>query len=656
MKKQPNRSKNQDSQEYPVETPDSSLSSELKKYEGMDFKSLIDQVQSEYKIAYDFMKPKIDEWALRLKLYNNQKRDKEAVGDPLMFTVHQTVLSSLYSDNLSTEFLGREEGDDEIAETLNTLARYDEDDMQKDIVNYEWDWDASFFGRGLCLFMEFDRKPLTPIPEVIDIMTWLRDPKAKSVNGDRKGRGAMRFGGREIRLTKRELKEAGVYFNYSNIKEDGKDVNSVLDRNSELRAEAQGLGYDGKNNLTGENKDYRILEWFTYWQSQKVLVSLAENRTKVVRYTILDNSPWPIIDRAIYPMSKDWDGVSIPDLTEDKQRARAVMQNLGMKGVKAGLNPMYLYNTSKITNKADLNFDFNKFIPVNGDASNAVIPLQTQGVKQEVKWIMDVLDTAAQKATASPDMQQGVQSNDKRTLGELQLINSKVDTRYSLSAKIFGWSEKRFWQQWYRLYKKHFKEGIDEKAIRIAGAMGYSWRKLSRADIVLHTDPDIEVESSVISEEKRFQKLQMFRAYIKDVLAVSGNQANMRFALKKLGKLSGLTKDEIDRIIPQNIDELRSEEENTSLDNGKLVVVEPSDDDMIHIENHNRATDTPLKYAHIQAHKKAMLLKKERPDLFPQLGQQVNPQETASLMQGMQTNGQGLPVQPNQATNVPAQQ
>lgn len=626
---------------YPEEKLDDSLESELKRYENTNWKNLVEQVQSEYDIAWHYTKPKIDEWALRLKLYNNQKRDKKAVGDPLMFTAHQTVLASLYSDRLTTEFEAREEGDEETAEQLNALALFDEDNMEKDLIDYEWDWDASFFGRGLLLFMQWELKTNTPIPEVIDPMTWLRDPRAKSVNGDRMGRGAMRFGGREIRLTKHEMEKARVYFNIGELKGDQNDVNSVLDRNAELRAEAQGLGSPNtRKTLTGENKDYRLLEWFTMWGGEKVLVTLACNRTKVVRLTKLKDDVWPIVDRSIYPMSHDWDGVSIPDLTEDKQRARSVMQNLGIEQAKAGLHPMYLYNTSKIKNKADLNFEANKFIGVDGPVNDAATPLQREGIKSDVQWILDVLDTAAQRATATPEIQQGVQSEEKRTFGEINLIASKVDTRYSLSAKIFGWSEKRFWKQWYRLYKHHFVDGISEKIVRINGSMGSSWRKFTRENIVMGADPDVKITSKVLSDEQRLQKLQMFRSYVKDVLAVVGAQgANTRFMLKQLGKLSGLTKDEIDRVLPQNYDELKAEDENDALNNGKLVEVEPTDDDMIHMEIHNKAKDGPQKYAHMNAHKRNMLLKKERPELFPQKDTQTEQTDLAAAMGGVEGIG-----------------
>ena len=56
-------------------------------------------------------------------------------------------------------------------------------------------------------------------------------------------------------------------------------------------------------------------------------------------------------------------------------------------------------------------------------------------------FIYTSLDVSAQKATATPEIQQGALSDKDRTLGELNLISSNVDTRYSLSAKVFGWSE-----------------------------------------------------------------------------------------------------------------------------------------------------------------------------------------------------------------------
>jgi hypothetical protein len=40
---------------------------------------------------------------------------------------------------------------------LTDLAAHDYGVMEKDELDYDWDWDACFFGRGLLLLSEFDR-------------------------------------------------------------------------------------------------------------------------------------------------------------------------------------------------------------------------------------------------------------------------------------------------------------------------------------------------------------------------------------------------------------------------------------------------------------------------------------------------------------------
>lgn len=609
----------------PVEEKDEKRPSETLKAK------IVKQVEVEYNLSYWFMKPKWDEWALRLKLYNNQKRDKSAVGDNTLFTIHQTVLASLYDDRLSVAFNPREEGDSDTAENLDGMAEYDYDEMEKDIIDYNWDWDTTFFGRGLCMLMEFNRDLKCPVPEIWDPMVTLRDPNATSVNGDRKGRGKSRFIGREIRLSKQDMKDAEVYFDYETLKPDKSNLNSLVDRNRELRQQAQGYS-DTRNlntSLEGDNETYLLREWITTINGKYVLVTLADGGKRLVRYTELKGNIIPIIDRSLYPISHDWDGVSIPDLVEDKQRARAKLTNLGLKVAESGLYPMYLFDTNKIKNKAELNFETNKFIGVDGNPTGAIQEMQKSHIQQDVSFIMNTLDSSAQKSTATPDLQQGNVSKERRTATELNLIDKKVDTRYSLSAKIFGWSEKRFWQQWYLLYKTYFEKDIDEKIIRIKGALGTQFRPLRRENIIATVDPDVKIESRVLSEAKRYNELQITRAFVQSI-AMDPN-SNLRFALKYLGKLSGLKKDIINEMLPPVIDELDAEDENKMLEKNKLVEVLPTDDHVIHMEIHNKLSDTPAKYAHINAHKKAMILKKTRPDLFPQTPSASNP-----------TGGQGI--------------
>ena len=106
------------------------------------------QIEQEFVLCWTYMLPKTTEWLRRLKLYNNQARDKSKVGYPLVYSVHQVIHANLIGDKLQQEFKGREEGDQDQADNLNALSEYDCTEMQKDENDDAWNWDAEIFGRG----------------------------------------------------------------------------------------------------------------------------------------------------------------------------------------------------------------------------------------------------------------------------------------------------------------------------------------------------------------------------------------------------------------------------------------------------------------------------------------------------------------------------
>ncbi len=604
------------------------LQKESKKIEETVYLSLIDQVRAEYDFAYRFMQSRFSEWGTRLKIYNNQTRDKDSYGDPLMFTIHQTVLAALYDDRLMMKFLKVEEGDRLTAENLNAMAKYDYDLMQKDVLDYEYDFNATFFGRAIMLMLTFNREMMVPVPEVMDPMVTLRDPMARTLNGDLIGRGAARFFGREIRLSKYDIeKSKGVLRMPTRTKVDDISQKNLFDQAQNIRTTNQGLnsqpnkdvGYkQGSDEKMSDNQTFLCLEWFTHYQGKKVFVTLASDKKEVIRFVNLEESfqttRWPGVDRSIYPVANNWDGVSIPDLLEDKQRMRAVLQNLLVKGIRSGLYPQLAFDVNKIKSVKDLDFGFNKLVKVNGDVAGAIQPIRRDIVAGASQWILDYIDVSAQKATATPDIQQGVLSADKRTATELNIAQQKVDTRYSLCAKIFGWSERRFWEQWYRQYKVHFKQGIDKKVVRITGAFGQRMKKMTRENVIMAVDPDITVESRVLAEAKKRNRLQV----ISNLMTMIGQDpyANKRYAEKILAEESGLEPYEIELLLPATPEELLAQKENDAINQGKNVPVKPTDDDLVHIMEHLKADENEAQRKHIEAHRMAIVAKKQRPELF----------------------------------------
>jgi hypothetical protein len=257
-----------------------------------------------------------------------------------------------------------------------------------------------------------------------------------------------------------------------------------------------------------------------------------------------------------------------------------------------------------------------------------------------LQFVYQTLDESAQKAAATPDIKMGLQPNQNRTLGETNLISSNSDVRYSLSASIFGWSERAFWRlHWYNLYKDNFADKIDEKVLRIAGAFGAKWRALEKKDIECRLDPDVFIESKNVSRAEKMEERNALSEYFGLVLAEP--TTNRRYGLKKLGRLYGMQKDEIDRLLPPTVDERLAERENDMLNEDKITPVQPEDDHNVHLEIHSSAKDTPAAKAHSRTHEEALMIKKVHPELFPQDPNAANMNDPQSA-QTMADAGAGM--------------
>jgi len=634
------------------EVPDSSsdYNNQLSPY-----MSLIAQIREEYEIAYRAQVGRIQIMLKRLKLYNNQRREPDAVGDTTLFDIFQSIFAALYNDQLTTEFVGRTEGSSDTAEALNNTAKFDYDEMQKAIVDYEWDWDTLFFGYGLVGMTYFERKKMIPVPEVWDPLVSLHDPDAVSVNGNiLNGKGAARYFGREIQVRKMDMEDIPSVFDVDSLKAT-RPTRSLIEQARQERESAQGLNnqirYEEKN--LGINQRYPLIEWYTWWKHPektnnkpaRVLVWVGNDLQKVCRFKILKENKWPIVHRKLFPTSHFWDGVSIPDLVEDKQRMKAVLFNLGIKMMKSDLFGMYLFNSNRIKNKGDLNFDIDKQVPVDlkpGESINdQVAPMpKAQPNYAMYNMILQALDTSAQRATSTPNMQMGQPTKGQKTLGELNKVDNKSATRYSLAAKIWQWSEKDFWEQWYEMYKEHFKPRIDEKMVRINTVFGPKYKGFDRKDLISDIDPDVFITSKFVTDQEKTNDRALSLQFGQILAQTPGS--NIRYFVKRMGKLHNIPKDELDRLLPPTPDELKARYENAALEDDKVVPVDPNDNDEEHLQEHAKGKETPAMLAHIATHQHARELKKQQPQLFPQQQQQQQAQQQQMQQNGNQQVGEQM--------------
>lgn len=578
--------------------------------------SMVNQINTEYTLAFQYTDPKRQEWGARQRLYNNQKRDKLAIGDPLSFTTLQTVLAALYDDKRQQVFDAREEEYQCKADNLNEASDYDADVMGLDMIEYDWSFNTLFFGKGVLLMSDYDRQRLVPVPKPVNMMNFLWDPRCTSLNTT-DGKPAARFFGREVFMTKREMRLSGVPESViSNVRQDS-TINGLTDKDKEYRDQAQGFNtYTFQERLEGENEVYRVLEWFTFRNGKMYMQWWANMRQLCIKEVALPEGPWAAIERSIYPIPGDFIGASIMDLVEDKQRMRAKLQNLSLKSTEFGVYNMYLYDKNKIKNKSDISTpEPNKMIPTDGETGNAITPVPRIPISNDVQFMLQVMNDGAEKATATPAIRQGATPDTTRTATERAIQSKGVDTRFALASKIFGWSQKRFWMRWYSLQKEHLTEH-DEKYVRSMGPTGPKWKKFSKSDLIIKEyDPDVRIESATIVASERREKLMSFSNLLQQVKL--DPTANMRYGYKELSTLSGLKKDQREMLLPPTPEEIHAEMENEVLNEGKLPQLLLTDDHIAHIEIHSMAEESKERDTHIHFHKLAMMAARQNPQLLP---------------------------------------
>lgn len=418
------------------------------------------------------------------------------------------------------------------------------------------------------------------------------------------------------------MTEHGGYFNLRKL---DSDENETADRQQtqQARNEARGLG----SNLSDveEQKYYPLIQWFTWIDGKRCLIEAGNEGEAIVRLVQLKTDYFPIVESRIYPDPHTLLTPGVPDFTEDKQRARALLQNYTLDAAKLDVLPMWVFDKAKIKKKHQLrDWKAGKMIEGENLDGNSIFPITKPAIHQFSQGIMQELETNAQKALATPEIQQGIMFAQKRSATEIAEASSNVDSRYSLTASLFGLAETNAAYIWLDQYKRNFKKGIDKKTIRLIGAFGPKPLPIVADTFKFKKDPDVKIESRVVSQAKKRELRNGLTAYAQVLLQVPG--ASIRAFAKDFGRTM-FRKAEVDKYLPPTIDEMRAEDENDKLNENTLegVEIEATDDHATHMEIHGKAADTKAKMAHIEAHKQAMMVQRNNPELFASLQPQSPP-------------------------------
>lgn len=562
-----------------------------------------------------------------------EKKNKVNINS--IYTTMQTLMSVFYTDRMEVTFQPRKITSLDKAESWNRLAEFDYSEMNLEEVDYQWNWDRFFFWVGIKLLDWWNWFTNTPQASVITPLAWLPDPKwgftIKS----------HRFSWFQVQDTLINLKKSWKYNNVDLINW------APFDRQEEIqRAYTEWRDLNTQGVETIDNAKYSIQHHYTIIKWAKYLVTTANQNSLIIRIYKLpaitkeekDNPlciPFPIALKYYSPVKWDSYGISVPDLMRDKQRAESRLFNLAlMKETRNTLWDDIFYNPQKIGNSKMLTTPTvePKAIPLkirwDESIANAVyrIPKETQANNAFNVWSQ--LQFQNSLSTGLDANSLWIQGWANQTATEAQITQKNANLRFVLWTKIGKLWDAFFWELYVRSYLHHLPKK-STKYIYVTRAFGTQYYDINRENLETNDIIDIKIVSTAEKEAILNSQKADFYAISPQILAdPTTPEISKRWIKRKMLRLSKLSEEEINIMVPKTVDELLAEEDVEQLNLGNEIQPPVQwQDHLTYIYAYYSANDSIEKYAAID----------ERMQKYIEEGWDLVKMQQAQAMQGWNT-------------------
>ena len=557
----------------------------------------LQDIRSKYEESFEFLQARKRRQVSQLVLLNNLNRGDQNIASTLLVTLFNRIMSSLYDDKMQVKFLPSQGILQDQLNAYNVLSQSDYLEMQKAKLDYDWTWDALFFGQGFMETLRFNKKRKIMEPSVINPLAFGYDPYFNDVQD-------WRYYWKWVTKTKWELKKfikAGVIkgvkiedissgvdtylWDYKIKRDEAKKGTAMATdtKSGDVYQILEFYGYDDKGNKTvwWIDKDFTV-ELF----KQKLDLQDGEQIVAPNGTTIDTGSKWPIVVKQAFREPHSSIQFSVADLLEDKHRAKSVLLNLAYIAAKDRANPLYLYNPDKVTDVTQLfNRQIAQHIPVT-DVEMAIAPLNKDNpMDAGLLNFISILTTEANEPVGTGTVAQPEPRKLSNTATEAAIDQQLNDMAQSLQSKVMQFGESEFWSHWFHRYKRYGEE-FGSKMANIVGVKGVKTQEVQMADFQTDFPPGVLVYSAKEAEYKELvlrRDLISLYPQLAQVLGPDGmRNFNKHIFFPKFLQDPSL----IDVMFPETLDEMRATEENEMLKENKYPPVSQADDHLTHIYMH----------------------------------------------------------------------
>jgi len=571
-------------------------------------------IRSKYEESFEFLQARKRRQVSQLVLLNNLNRGDQNIASTLLITLFNRIMSSLYDDKMQVKFLPSQGILQDQLNSYNVLAQSDYLEMGKAKLDYDWTWDALFFGQGYLETLRFNKKRKIMEPSVINPLAFGYDPYFNEVQD-------WRYYWKWVTKNRAELNKL---IKAKVIKAKIEDIPSGVDTylwDYKIKRDEAKKGTAMATD-THSGDVYQILEFYGYddqgnktvwWIDKSFSLELLKQKLDLADgeqivapngTTIDTGSKWPIVVKQAFREPHSSIQFSVADLLEDKHRAKSVLLNLAYIAAKDKANPLYLYNPDKIKDVTQLfNRQIAQHIPVD-DVVEAIAPLNKENpMDAGLLNFISILTTEANEPVGTGTVAQPEPRKLSNTATEAAIDQQLNDMAQSLQSKVMQFGESEFWSHWFHRYKRHGEE-FGSKMANIVGVKGVKTQEIQMSDFQTDFPPGVLVYSAKEAEYKelvlRRDLISLYPQLVPTLGPDGMRNFNKHIFFPKFLQDPSL----IDVMFPETLDEMHATEENDILKENKYPPVSQSDDHLTHIYIHQMVMPKTLAtWFHIAEHR-----------------------------------------------------
>lgn len=610
---------------------------------------ILQQVRDEYQAWIGFAQQKRELFEKRLKLYANISDTENKVYVRLLYSTIQTLMSLYYTDQPTAKFYWRTLWDEDLADNINNVCRFDYTEMDLNRKKYIVQRDRLFYWVGIELYEGRDDDRKVPLMKVMNPMTRVADPYAYLW-------GDERFHGFELEVNLDDLNEWDWFYN--------KDIllgKTLEDLNTKLKNASSQVR---KLELNPDRLNKQVIYYhYTIIDGKKYLVCTDYSKSIILKFEEIKPSnkaqkknpslvKFPVVVRHRSPLFWDPYGVCLPDIMEDKQMMIQLFMNLNrIKAEHEARGDMFFYDEDAIKdiNNLQIPSQWPKFIKANLRVNpNPIMEVQKSQVKPDAYNMPNILQQQASLDMGIDPLTMWVQWAANMTATQAQTIQKNANLRTVLWSKIDGWAEKEFREMRYSFYQINFS---GEKAFRLGSSLGNNYFNLKRNQFVTDSDIDVEVVTESQLQDK-IEKEKMWLMMLYQDLTQNPMSSNFskNFTRRRVLKLNGVPEDVIYAMIPKSKEEMQAELDVELINNWEdiIPVTDLNEDHMSYLVIYDKAIDNEQKFRAIEARKKALIASGQSL-VQPQQGNAMGSTQGMIVNQAMQQQWSEMGKQSNQS-------